>query len=55
MSSPEDDIKALDFAINHIEAELRDSPPPQERTTAMLEVIATLRSMRAELKTKRHD
>lgn len=50
MSSLEDDIKALDYAIDHIEAELRDRPPSQERVTAMLEVIVTLRSMRAELK-----
>ena len=53
MSSTEHDIRALDYAIDHIEAELRDRPPASERITAMLEVIATLRSMRAELKTKR--
>jgi len=37
------------------EAELRDRPPAQERITAMLEVIATLGSMRgATLRNGKH-
>jgi hypothetical protein len=53
LGSPDDDIKSLDFAIRHIETELRDRPPAQEGALAMLKVIETLKSMRAELERKR--
>jgi hypothetical protein len=45
----EDEIAAIDYAISHMESEMKARPPSEERRKAMREVIQTLNAMRAVL------
>ena len=44
-----DEIDAIEYAIAHLEAELKVRPPSAERRVAIREVIATLKAMRGNL------